>query len=331
MSNLDRRDFLAKINVFNKNSITPTLLIVYAVMIAIFASINPLYISVENIKSMVSNLTVEGIMAIGLTTVILAGNFDISVGSIFGVAAVVCAKLYNIKDVYIPLPVVIISAILVGLIIGAINGFFVTVIGLNSIITTLGTFAIFRGLSYLFASESAKIYYKPFMFLGRGFIFKHIPITFIYFIVLLLTIYIVLRFTKFGRNIYLVGASNYASTIAGINIKKTQFFTFILSGVTAAIGGMLITSQLGFARGAFGVGYEFKILTICILGGISLAGGRGTLVGVFVATLILGSISNGLAMIDVPITWRDAFQGIILIAAILIDSIRIKKRELLKS
>ena len=332
MKNINKKKFSwSKINVFKKNSVTPSLVIVYAVMITFFSLINPLYVSIGNIKSIFANLTIAGIIAIGFSVVMLAGNFDLSVGSTLGVAAVVCAKLYNIEGVNIPLPVVILAGLMVGVAIGALNGFLVTVVGINSVITTLGTLAIFRGLAYLYATESARIYNKTFIFIGRGYVFKYIPLTFIYMIVMLVGMYLILRFTKFGRNVYSVGANAYAARLAGISIRKTQFFTFVICGATAAIGGMLMASQLAFGQGVFGIGYEFKVLTICVLGGISLAGGRGTLVGVFVAILILGSISNGLALINVPINWREAFQGIILIAAILVDSIRVRRRELLKA
>ncbi len=328
---MNGKKFLNTINVFGKNSMTPTLLIVYGLMIVIFTSINPLYVSLENIKSISANLTISGIMAVGLTTVILTGNFDISVGSILGMSAIICSKLFNIEGVSMPLPVVILAGIAVGAAIGAINGFLVSYVGINSIISTLGTLAVFRGLAYIYATETARIYSKPFIHIGRGYLFKNIPLTMIYFIVILVIMYLVLRFTRFGRNIYQVGANNTAARLAGISVKKTVFYTFIISGATAGIGGILLASQLAFAQGEFGLGYEFKILTICVLAGISLAGGRGTLVGVLVATLILGSISNGLALADVPIDWRDAFQGIILILAILIDSVRVRRRELLKA
>ena len=324
-------NFLNTINVFNKKSMTPTLILVYAVMIVLFSSINPLYISLENIKGIMANLTITGIMAVGLTTVMLTGNFDISVGSVLGVSAIICAKLYNIEGLDLPLFVVILAGIAAGAAIGALNGFLVTVVGINSIITTLGTLSVFRGFAYLFAAETARIYYKPFISLGRGYLFGNIPNTMVYFIVLLVIMYLVLRFTKFGRNIYQVGANKEAARLAGVSIKKTTFFSFVISGVTAAIGGILMASQLAFAQGEFGGGFEFKILTICVLAGISLAGGRGTLVGVLIATLILGSISNGLALTKVPIDWRDAFQGIILIAAILIDSIRVRREQLLRA
>jgi len=330
MNNLKKNDLLDTINPFNKNSMTPTLLVVYALMILIFSFINPLFISLANIKSIMANLTISGIMAVGLTTVMLTGNFDMSVGSILGVSAIICAKLYNIGT-FIPLPVVILAGIVTGAVIGALNGFLVTFVGINSVITTLGTLSVFRGLAYLYGNETAQIYYKPYIFMGRGYVFKHVPLTMIYFVVILVVMYIVLRFTKFGRDIYQVGANSQAARLAGVNIKNTTFYTFVISGVTAGIGGILMSSQLAFAQGEFGIGYEFKILTICVLGGISLAGGRGTLVGVLVATFILGSISNGLALSKVPIEWRDAFEGLILIIAIMVDSIRVRRRTLLRA
>ncbi len=331
MANKNTKSFLDTINVFKKNSMTPTLIIVYILMIAIFASVNPLYISLTNIKSILATISISGIMAVGLTTVILTGNFDISVGSTLGIAAIICAKFYNIEGLNLPIGVVILIALLAGAAIGAINGFLVTVVGINSIITTLGTLAIFRGLAYFFATETARIYYKPFIFVGRGYVFNNVPLTLIYFIGLLVLMYLVLRFTKFGRNIYQVGANADAARLAGVSVDRTTFFTFIISGATAAMGGVIMASQLAFAQGEFGLGYEFKILTICVLAGISLAGGRGTLVGVLVATFILGSISNGLALADVPIEWREAFQGLILIVAILIDSIRVRREKLLRA
>jgi ribose transport system permease protein len=240
------------------------------------------------------------------------------------------AKLFNIPNVEIPLPLVIIIVIFIGAIIGAINGFFVTVVGLNSIITTLGTLAIFRGLCYVYGLEPLTISNQTFTYIGRGYILKNIPLSFFYMTVIFIIGYLALRFTVFGRKVYLVGANLESAILSGIQFKKIQFTTFIISGATAAISGILLTSQLNYAQGEFGLGYEFKILTICVLGGISLMGGRGTLVGVIVATFILGSIASGLALIGMPLNWREAIHGGILIMAILIDSFRLRRRELLR-
>ena len=127
---------------------------------------------------------------------------------------------------------------------------------------------------------------------------------------------------------YLVGANSTAARLAGIKIRKTQYLSFLISGIMAALGGVINAAQVGFANSTFGTGYEFKILTIVVLGGISLNGGRGNLIGVLVATLIIGSISNGLALIDIPINWRDAFIGIILISGILVDSLQNQMKTL---
>jgi ribose transport system permease protein len=330
MSVNNRQKVLNNLNIFNKNSIVPSLVVVYIIMIVIFTAINPRFFSLGNFKGIFATFSIAGIMAVGLSTVVISGNFDMSIGSIFGLAVVVVAKLFNLKGVTIPIPLIILAGISVGLIIGAINGFFVTKVGINSIITTLATLAVFRGLTFYYSLKNISIPKEAFLVLGRYFVFGLIPLPFIYFILALVGFYIFLRFSRHGRNMYLVGANSTAARFAGVNNSNTQFLAFIISGLTASVAGVVTAAQVGFANATFGNGYEFRILTICVLGGISLIGGRGTLVGVLISALIIGSISNGLALIDVPINWRDAFTGIILIAAILIDSIRVTRRERLR-
>jgi ribose transport system permease protein len=330
MSVNNRQKILNNLNIFNKNSIVPSLIVVYILMTVIFSLINPRFFSLGNYKGIFATFSIAGIMAVGLSTVVISGNFDMSIGSIFGLSVVVVAKLFNLKGYTIPIPLIILAGLMVGLIIGLINGFFVTKVGINSIITTLSTLAVFRGLTFYFSLKNISIPKEAFLILGRYFVFGLIPLPFIYFILALIGFYIFLRFSRHGRNMYLVGANSSAARLAGVNTNNTQFLAFIISGLTASMGGVITAAQVGFANATFGNGYEFRILTICVLGGISLIGGRGTLVGVLIAALIIGSISNGLALIDVPINWRDAFTGIILIAAILIDSIRVAKRERLR-
>jgi ribose transport system permease protein len=330
MSVNNRQKILNNLNIFNKNSIAPSLVVVYIIMIVIFTAINPRFFSLGNFKGIFATFSIAGIMAVGLSTVVISGNFDMSIGSTFGLAVVVVAKLFNLKGVTIPIPVIILAGVSIGLIIGAINGFFVTKVGINSIITTLATLAVFRGLTFYYSLKNISIPKEAFLILGRYFVFGLIPLPFIYFILALIGFYIFLRFSRHGRNMYLVGANSTAARFAGVNNSNTQFLAFIISGLAASVAGVITAAQVGFANATFGNGYEFRILTICVLGGISLIGGRGTLVGVLISALIIGSISNGLALIDVPINWRDAFTGIILIAAILIDSIRVSRRERLR-
>ena len=320
------RDLLSRLNIFNKSSITPSLIVVYALMVLIFSLVNPRFFSVGNFKAIMASLAVSGIVAVGLTPVVLTGNFDISIGSIFGLTVVVVAKLFNVAG-GVPIPVIILAGLAVGLIIGVINGLLVTRIGINSIIVTLGTLAIFRGLTFYWSLSNISIPKEAFLQIGRYFLFNVIPLPFVYFIAALVAGGLLLKYTRGGRNMYLVGANANAARLAGIRIKRTQFIPFIISGLMAALGGVINAAQVGFANSTFGTGYEFKILTIVVLGGISLKGGRGALAGVFFATLIIGSISNGLALIDIPINWRDAFIGMILIVAILVDSVKLQLRS----
>ena len=327
----NNKSFWQKINIFKVNSISPSLIIVVIIMYAIFGGINQDFFSFQNFKGIIASLSVTGIMSVGLAFVVLTGNFDVSIGSILGISAVIMGKLFNVAGGKIPIFVIIIIGLLVGAAVGALNGFLVTFVGINSVITTLGTLAVFRGLSFLYANEPSLINNKTYVALGRGFIAKTIPYTFIYMLVIFVAGYLVLRYTKFGRDIYQVGANPGAARLAGISTRKMQFWAFVIAGVTSAMAAVIMTSQAAFAQGEFGLGFEFTILTIVILGGISLAGGRGTLVGVIIALLIINSISNGLTMMSVPVNWREAFNGIILIAAILIDSVRVRRRELLKA
>ena len=330
-SNINSKSFWQKINIFKVNSISPSLIIVLVVMFAIFGGINGDFFSLQNFKGMIAGLSVYGFMSVGLSFVVLTGNFDVSIGSILGISAVVMGKLFNVNGGNIPIPVIILVGLAVGAAVGALNGFLVTTVGINSVITTLGTLAIFRGLSFLYAADPSLINNKTYIALGRGFVARAIPYTFIYLVVVFAIAYLVLRFTKFGRDTYQAGSNPNAARLAGLSVKKVQFMAFVISGITAAMSAVIMTSQAAFAQGEFGNGFEFTILTVVVLGGISLAGGRGTLIGVAIALIIINSISNGLTMISVPINWREAFNGIILIAAILIDSIRVRRRELLKA
>lgn len=208
MAKINTEKFLSQVNVFSKNSITPSLVVVYAIMILIFSLINHQFFSIGNFKGILATLSVSGIMAVGLSTVVISGNFDMSIGSIFGLTVVIVAKLFNLKGYTIPIPVIILIGLMVGLVIGVINGFFVTVVGINSIITTLATLAIFRGLTFYFSLNNISIPKEAFLITGRYFVFKIIPLPFIYFILILAAFYIFLRFSRHGRNMYLVGANN---------------------------------------------------------------------------------------------------------------------------
>jgi ribose/xylose/arabinose/galactoside ABC-type transport system permease subunit len=145
---------------------------------------------------------------------------------------------------------------------------------------------------------------------------------------LLVIMYCVLRFTKFGRNVYLVGANPSSARAVGINVKLTKFSPFLFSGGFAAIAGILFLSLSRVGYGGYGSDWGFQVLTICLVGGLSFNGGRGTYIGLFLAILIMGSLTNGLTLINMPIFWRYAFEGCVLMFAIILDSLRTRRTQL---
>lgn len=323
MKKLTIKSLWSKFNPFASYSMSPTLVIIYILMAIFFAIKNPIFIDLKNYQVIAINAPILGIVAIGLAAVILTGNVDLSVGSLVGFISVFSALM--LKNSGMPATAVIIIGLLAGIAIGAFNGFVVNYIGVNSIIVTLGMWATLRGASMIITGGVVYFKNEKFVEIGRGYVFKVIPNIFLFMMVILAVMYFVLRFTKFGRNIYLVGANFLSATAVGVNVKKTKFLTFLISSGFAALAGILLVSQFSSAHYDYGTGWEFRALTICIVGGISLSGGRGTLVGLFLALLILGSMSNGLTLINMPNYWRSFFDGSVLLLAIIVDSLRVRR------
>jgi len=303
----------------------PSLIIMYILMVIFFALMSKNYLTLTNFTSIMSNLTVLGIAAVGMTVVILSGGIDLSIGSMQGFTGVILALLFNIPF-RLPIPIIILIGMIVGSLIGAINGFFVTKVRINPVITTLGTMSIFRGLCYIFATKYVgRIFDPTYLAMNRLYIFNALPISFIYMLAFMGIMAIVLKFTKFGRNVYAVGGNLLAARLAGINTDRVRFMAYVISGLFSALSAVVLTGQLGMGRPEFGTGNELEVITAVVLGGISLAGGRGDFLGVLIAVLILGSIGNGMVLLNVPIYWRQVVKGFILIIAVSIDVIRYRR------
>ena len=322
MNRIKKSSLLSVIIVYNRKNMVPALLLTYLLMIIIFTSFNKLFLSPANIGVILINLAIPGIVAVGSSFVFISRNIDFSVGSIMCVTSIIVAKLFNIENLSLPIPVIIFIGLAVGIGIGFINGLLITSLGINSIVVTLGTLVFFRGIAYIYSTQTLLIKYKPFTVIGRGYIFKYIPLTFLYFLGVFIILYLVIRFSKFGRYVYAIGGNAFIAKLYGVNVKRIQLVTFIISGFTASISGILMVSQLSFAAGDFALGYEFIIITIVVLGGVSVRGGRGSMIGVLIAIFIYGSILNGLTVIGIPILWRESFLGLILIFAIIADSLK---------
>ncbi len=307
---------------------TPTLIGIYIVMLIFFSLGSENFLTIQNMKGIFNNFAVFGIMAAGVTVVMIGGGFDLSVGSAAGLAGIVSAVLL-MKGIEIPTPYVFIIAVLIGCIVGLINGLIIIKVGINPIITTLGTLAIIRGVCYFWADLNPRVYNLFVQGFGRIYIGGVFPITTLYIIAAFTILTLIFKFTRFGRDLFTVGGNENLARLTGIPVDRIKIISYMISGFFAAIAGLLLISQLGSGRPEYGTGAELEILTIVVLGGVVVGGGKGNFLGVFIALVIIQTISNGMVLIDLPVYLRMVVKGALLVLVIAIDAIRNKRHRLL--
>ena len=296
------------------------LLFAYIIMCVFFTIASPFFFSINNFLNIGLYGSIMGIAAAGMTLILLTGNIDVSIGSVMGLIGVVMATLLQNK---VALPVAIMAGIGIGIICGFINGYFVTRMRVNSLIVTLSTMAIFRGLAFVFCGGlSIIITDTGLRWFGRGYILN-VPVS-LWFMVIIYIIYAyILKNTKFGRRVYAVGGNSKASYLSGINIKRTQVWVFSISGFSAAVGGLLMAAQTGSGLPQAGTGIELDVIAAAVLGGTSLSGGKGKLAGTFLGVLIMSTLSNGMVLMNVPSFYQQIAKGCVLLLAVFMDSLRV--------
>jgi ribose transport system permease protein len=282
---------------------------------------SPFFMNWDNWLNILNNAAVIGIIAAPATMLLIAGQFDLSVGS--GTAFVGVVMAYTVTELDWSEPLALLIAILGGIGLGALNGFLVTVVGVNALITTLGTLAAFRGLAQVIA-DGQTLLLGGFGELGTDRPFLDIPVPVIILVVVIVVFWFVMRYTVFGRSMYAIGANPAAARLTGIRSRRFVFIAFVLSGLMVALAGLIQVSQVGAATPTAGLGLELSVVTAVILGGASLAGGRGTVLGTALGFLIVGVLNNGLILLNVDPFWQDVARGALLIAAVSFDQLRIR-------
>ena len=305
---------------FGKMSTELMLVIFFALVILFFAVQSPYFFALDNARNILLAISVLSVLAFPSTMLVISGNFDLSVAS----GAAFCGMLFAVVSDggQNSIPLAIVVAILGGIAIGGLNGFLVTGIGVNSLIATLGTLGIFRGLAKIL-SNGQTLRVAGFRFMGEG-EWLGIPIAFYILIGVAVLVWFILTMTVFGRNLYAIGANVVAARLVGIRTSLTIFATFVLTGFLAGIGGLMLTSQLTAASPIAGLGLELSVVSAVILGGASLAGGRGTVLGTILGVAILGTVNNGMTLIGMSSFWQEVARGGILIAAVAFDQLRIR-------
>jgi ribose transport system permease protein len=304
---------------------TPTIIGIYIVILVLFSLTSENFLTIQNIKGIFNNFAVFGVLSAGVTIVMIGGGFDLSIGSIAGLAGIVSAVLM-MKKFGVPTLLIFVIAIVIGCTVGLINGLIITKVGINPIITTLGMLAIIRGVCYFWANLNPRIYNVFIQQLGRIYIGNVFPITTLYIIIFFIVLTLILKFTRFGRDIFTIGGNENLARLAGIRVDRIKIITYVISGFFCAIAGLLLISQLGSGRPEYGTGAELEVLTIVILGGVVVGGGKGNFLGVFIALIIIQTISNGMVLIDVPVFLRTVIKGALLVLVIAIDALRNRRR-----
>jgi len=274
----------------------------------------PFFFSKLNLIPMVNNLSFIGIVAAVLTMVMVTGEIDFSIGGNIGLTACLTALLLA-KG--LPGWVVVVIALAAGAAMGAFNGMVVTVIGVNSMIATIGTMFIWRGIGYTLTNGESILAMNPVIdFIGRGFIFKVIPFPIVLLVIVFVITYVVMNHSKWGRKIYAIGSNPLASFLSGINVKKVKFISFLICGITASLGGLILTSLTAVGMPQHGQGLELLIISAIILGGTALGGGKGTILGTLAGVFILSILYNFLTIMNVYYFYIQIVQGTVLILVV---------------
>jgi len=289
-------------------------IIALIVLIVFFSLTAENFLSSSNFINVARQVSIIAIMALGMTVVIIAGGIDLSVGSVMGLSGVFAAVLmmnYNLPVFVAGLGGVIVGGVL-GLFNGTINAFF----KVPSFIATLAMLSIARGIALLY-TEAKPIYNLPDSFtnLGTGYV-GHVPIPVIVMMLIFSLFYFLMRYTKIGRYAYSIGGNADVARLSGINVRRYMISFFVISGIMAGLAGVILAARMASGEPTAGVGYELDVIAAVVLGGTSLAGGRGSMLGTMAGAFVMGVLSNGLAMLNVPPFVQMILSGLIILLAV---------------
>jgi ribose transport system permease protein len=290
-------------------------LIVVAVFVAMgFAS--PYFFSTGNILALLLGLSIEAIIAVAMTNLMVSGGFDMSVGSVVAFTGAVTARLLVIG---IPFPAAVLVGLLIGSAIGLFNGFIVAKLGINAFVTTLSSLSLFRGLTLIFTrGQNISGLPENFKSIGQATLLG-IQTPIIIAAVLIILGDIMLRRSRFFRQSYYIGGNEKAARLSGIPVDRMKVLAYFLTGLFAGVAGIVMTARLGAASVTAGSGLELRVITAVIIGGASLQGGEGTVLGAFLGSLLMALITNALTLLGVDVYWQTFVIGATLLAAVLID------------
>ena len=295
------------------------ILMVLVALVLLMAAIAPNFNRVDNLLNIARAISINAILAAGMTVVILTGGIDLSVGSTIAVSGVV-AVIVAIAGV--PAPLAVLTGMAVGALCGLVNGWLTAYLALAPFIVTLGTMTFLRGLAYTITDGqpivSSSLNFRD---LGNGYV-GPIPVPVIVMAVVYAVVWFVLERTRYGRHVYAVGGNAEAAKLAGVRVRRVITSVYVLAGACAGLAGVIFAARVISAQPTAGTGYELDAIAAVVLGGTSLAGGRGRIVGTLIGSVILGVLSTGLILLNVQFFTQLLIKGVVIILAVAIDSLK---------
>ena len=303
-----------------------TTVIALIILMAVITIINSNFLTANNLLNLLLQVTSNALIAFGMTFVILTGGIDLSVGSILALSSALTAGLLGSG---MPVTLAILISLILGCILGMMNGLLISYGKLAPFIVTLATMTIFRGstLVYTNGNPITKGLSDTFLFqfLGQGYIVG-IPFPVIIMFIVFIVLYVLLHKTAFGKSVYAIGGNEKAAYISGVKLNKVKIIIYSISGIMASISGLIITSRLSSAQPTAGASYEMDAIAAVVLGGTSLSGGKGRILGTLIGALIIGVLNNGLNIIGVSAFWQQVVKGVVILIAVLIDRFKVVKQ-----
>jgi len=295
-------------------------LLALIVLVVALSFLGQNFLSTRNIFSILRAVSFEGIAALGMMLAMISGGLDLSIASNMALSGIVVSLLMTSG---VPVLPAILVAVLAGMAIGLINGLIITRIGLGPIITTLAMLSVVRGVAFM-VTKGLPVVNLPasFTYLGQGMIGGVIPVPILFFLAIAILIHLLQRYTVFGYQLYATGGNTVASRYSGVQTKKITMLAYILSGALGALGGILLIARLGVAQPSIASGYELAIVAAVVIGGTSLDGGIGSVLGTVLGVLIIGVIRNGLVLANIGGYYIQFANGLLILAAVVINRLR---------
>ena len=290
-------------------------------ILCVFLAIrSPVFLTVLNTMNVLRQISAVGILVVGQTIVLIAGGLDLSVGSGIALTGAIMASLTLLG---VPPVLVLLLTLIAGMLLYSINGFLVTRVRINPFIATLGMLSVYRGVTLLLSGGiPIRMVHESLEIIGKGFLFGIVPIPAVIMIIVAIIGHIFLKYTTYGRNFFAVGNSEIAARYSGIRTKNVVLMAYVTMGLLVAVSGMVSTATLSAAEPLAGQGRELDVIAAAVIGGVSLKGGEGSILGAILGAALMGVLRNGFILLSVPGYWQIVSVGVVIIFAVALDSLR---------